>query len=95
PVLYLGFFMYGIGISGGMVLTDMLWAGYFGRLSMGAVRGLGLLMTHGLAAAGPPFFGFLYDITKSYFLPFVLMIAALGTSALLCLTLSPPEKGPR
>ncbi|NIO10619.1 MAG: hypothetical protein GTO40_22490, partial [Deltaproteobacteria bacterium] len=28
--LYVGFFMYGIGISGGMVLPDLLWARYFG-----------------------------------------------------------------
>ncbi len=90
--VYLGFFLYGIGISGGMVLTDLLWAAYFGRLSLGTVRGLGLLMTHGFAAAGPPFFGFLYDITKSYFLPFTILIMALTVSAFLCLAIRSPQK---
>lgn len=90
--LYLGFFLYGIGISGGMVLTDLLWAAYFGRLSLGTVRGLGLLMTHGFAAMGPPFFGFLYDASKSYFLPFTLLIISLAVSSVLCLGLRPPTK---
>jgi len=90
--LYLGFFMYGIGISGGMVLPDILWAHYFGRLSLGSIRGLGLLMVQSISAVGPPFFGFLFDITGSYFLPFTLLIAALTISAILCLVMRPPTK---
>ena len=90
--LYFGFFLYGIGISGGMVLPDLLWAHYFGRLSLGSIRGLGLLMVQSISAVGPPFFGFLFDITGSYFLPFTLLIAALTISAILCLIMSPPTK---
>ncbi len=90
--LYFGFFLYGIGISGGMVLPDLLWAHYFGRLSLGSIRGLGLLMVQSISAIGPPFFGFLFDITGSYFLPFTLLIAALTISAILCLVMRPPTK---
>ena len=90
--LYAGFFLYGIGLGGNMVLPDILWANYFGRRSLGAVRGLGLLLSQGLAAMGPPFFGFLFDLTGGYGLSFALFGAALMTSALLSLLLKPPRK---
>ncbi|MFC1814575.1 MFS transporter [Thermodesulfobacteriota bacterium] len=90
--LYFGFFLYGIGVSGGMVLPDLLWAHYFGRLSLGSIRGLGLMMVQTISAVGPPFFGFLFDITGSYFLSFTLLIVALTISANLCLVMRPPTK---
>ena len=64
--LYAGFFLYGIGLGGNMVLPDILWADYFGRHSLGKIRGMGLLISQFLAAIGPPFFGFLFDITGGY-----------------------------
>jgi MFS family permease len=91
-LLYFGFLLYGIGLGGSMVLPDLLWAGYFGRHSLGTVRGFGLLMTHGLAAAGPPFFGFLFDITKGYGLSFFIFVSALIVCAFLSLMLRPPQK---
>jgi MFS family permease len=90
--LYAGFFLYGIGLGGNMILPDILWAEYFGGHSLGRVRGLGLLLSQGLAAFGPPFFGFLFDATGGYSLSFMLFGAALVTSALLSLLIRPPEK---
>jgi MFS family permease len=90
--LYAGFFLYGIGLGGNMVLPDILWANYFGRRSLGRIRGMGLLISQVLAAIGPPFFGFLFDATGSYNLSFAIFGAALLTSAFLSLLLSPPQK---
>jgi MFS family permease len=90
--LYAGFFLYGIGLGGNMVLPDILWASYFGRRSLGKVRGMGLLISQVLAAFGPPFFGFLFDATGGYGLSFALFGCALMTSALLSLMLKPPRK---
>ncbi|MGH7794001.1 MAG: MFS transporter [Candidatus Binatia bacterium] len=90
--LYAGFFLYGIGLGGNMVLPDLLWANYFGRRSLGKVRGLGLLISQVLAALGPPFFGFLFDITGGYGLSFAIFGAALATSAVLSLMLRPPRR---
>ena len=90
--LYAGFFLYGIGLGGNMVLPEILWANYFGRRSLGTVRGLGLLISQALAAVGPPFFGFLFDITRGYGLSFVIFGCALITSAFLSLMLRPPQK---
>jgi len=91
-LLYTGFFFYGMGLGGSMVLPEILWANYFGRHSLGKIRGLGLLLTHSLAAVGPPFFGFLFDLTRGYGLSFAIFIGALIASALLSLMLRPPQK---
>jgi MFS family permease len=90
--LYAGFLLYGIGLGGNLVLPDILWAEYFGGHSLGKVRGLGLLLSQGLAAIGPPFFGFLFDLTGGYGLSFTLFGAALMLSALLSLFMRRPEK---
>jgi len=90
--LYTGFFLYGIGLGGNMVLPDLLWANYFGRRSLGKIRGMGLLISQVLAAFGPPFFGFLFDATGGYGFSFALFGAALATSAMLSLMLRPPRK---
>jgi cyanate permease len=90
--LYSGFFLYGIGLGGNMVLPEIMWANYFGRRSLGKVRGLGLLMSQTLAAAGPPFFGFLFDLTGGYGLSFAIFGGALIISAFLSLLLRPPIK---
>lgn len=90
--LYAGFFLYGIGLGGNMVLPDLLWASYFGRRSLGKIRGMGLFISQGLAAIGPPFFGFLFDLTGGYGLSFAIFGAALATSAVLSLMLRAPRK---
>lgn len=90
--LYAGFFLYGIGLGGNMVLPDILWANYFGRRSLGKIRGMGVLISQVLAAVGPPFFGFLFDITGGYGLSFALFGCALITSAFLSLMLPPPRR---
>ena len=90
--LYAGFLIYGIGLGGNMVLPDMLWADYFGRRSLGKIRGLGLLISHFVSAIGPPFFGFLFDITGGYGLSFAIFGIVLGISAVLSLMLQPPRR---
>lgn len=90
--LYAGFLIYGIGLGGNMVLPDTLWAGYFGRRSLGKIRGFGLLISHFVSAIGPPFFGFLFDITGGYGLSFAIFGAVLAISAVLSLMLQPPMK---
>ena len=41
--LYAGFFLYGIGMGGTAILAEMIWANYFGRTSLGKIRGMGSL----------------------------------------------------
>ncbi|HEX7232953.1 MAG TPA: MFS transporter, partial [Candidatus Binatia bacterium] len=90
--VYIGFFLYGIGLGGNMVLPDILWADYFGRLSLGQIRGMGILISQILAAIGPPFFGFLFDMTGGYGLSFTIFGVVLMISAILSLMLRRPRK---
>jgi cyanate permease len=90
--VYAGFSLYGIGLGGSFVLREVVWANYFGRLSLGTVRGMGLLLTNIFAAAGAPFFGFLFDATGSYLIPFALFTIALLVSAVLIMMVRPPKK---
>ncbi|HEX2932224.1 MAG TPA: MFS transporter [Candidatus Binatia bacterium] len=90
--LYAGFFLYGIGMGGSSILAEMIWANYFGRVSLGKIRGLGSLLTHAFSAGGPPFFGFLFDATQSYMLSFSIFIGLLFASAIMSFFLRPPRK---
>ena len=94
----LGFLIYGFGLGGILVIRELLWANYFGRVSLGRVRNLGIMITRTGTTVGPPFFGFFHDYTGSYVLSFGVFIAALLLSALLVLAVRPPRKaasGPR
>lgn len=91
-LVYAGFFLYGIGLGGSFVLREVIWANYFGRVSLGAVRGVGTFLTQIFSACGAPFFGYLFDATGSYYLSFVLFIAALLASAVLVMMVRPPQK---
>jgi MFS family permease len=90
--LYTGFFLYGIGMGGTAILAELIWANYFGRTSLGKIRGMGSLITSAFSAGGPPFFGLLFDATQSYNLSFSIFIAMLFASAGLSLFLHPPRK---
>jgi cyanate permease len=90
--VYIGFFLYGIGLGGGWVLQELIWATCFGRVSLGAVRGLGLFVTYAFGAAGAPFFGFVHDITGSYHGSFVAFALALVLSAGLSLAVRMPSR---
>jgi cyanate permease len=94
--VYLGFFLYGTGLAGSFILREVIWANFFGRASLGTVRGISLFFSHLFAASGAPFFGFLFDATGSYDLSFAVFAAALFTSSILILLARPPfkESGP-
>ena len=90
--LYVGFFLYGAGLGGAQVLQEVMWANYFGRISLGTVRGMSLPIILIFAAAGPPFFGYLFDYTGSYNLSLTIFIAVQFMSAGLTLLVRRPVK---
>lgn len=92
PFVYLGFFLYGTGLAGSFVIREVIWANFFGRASLGTVRGISLFFSHLFAASGAPFFGFLFDVTGNYHFSFTVFTAALFTSSILILLARPPTK---
>jgi MFS family permease len=91
-LVYVGFFLYGTGLAGSFVLRELIWSNFFGRASLGTVRGISLFFSHLFAASGAPFFGFLHDATGSYNLSFTIFSVALFTSSILILLARPPLK---
>ena len=89
--LYIGFFLYGLGLGGVQVLEEVMWANYFGRLSLGTVRGAALQIVLLFGVCGPPFFGFLNDYTGSYKISLFLFMAVLLVSSVLTLTIRRPQ----
>jgi MFS family permease len=85
-------FTYGLASAGFYVVTDAMWASYFGRLSLGTVRGVGLPIAAALSAVGPLGMGVLYDVTGSYTLSWYVLAGAFALAALIALTTTRPRR---
>jgi len=65
-VLYGSFFMLGVGWGGFIPLQEVVWATYFGRRYLGAVRSAGMPFALGLSATAPFATAFYYDRVGNY-----------------------------
>lgn len=70
-LLFIGFFFYGFGFGGTIPISEFLWARYFGRKHIAAVRGVGRPITIIFALLGPIATGAWFDISGSYVLAFL------------------------
>ena len=85
-------FLFGAGVGGLHTLLRLAWADYYGRLHLGAIRGLTLPAQIGGQAIGPVLSGFMHDASDGYRTPFLLLGAAAGATALLVLAAAPPPR---
>ncbi len=85
-------FVFGAGVGGLHTLLRLAWADYYGRVHLGAIRGLTLPAQIGGQAIGPVVSGFMFDASGGYRGPFVILGAAVGLSALLVLAAVPPPR---
>ncbi|HJM88936.1 MAG TPA: MFS transporter [Dehalococcoidia bacterium] len=89
-MMYVAIFILGLGIGGVVTVQEVVWANYFGRLTLGTVRGVGRPFTIVSSAGGPVFAGAAYDIGGSYELAFTVFIGTyLVAAALIVLTPRP------
>ncbi|MEW6440452.1 MAG: MFS transporter [bacterium] len=92
--LWLYSLAFGLGIGGNAVMTPVMVSRCFGELYFSKI--LGLIMS-GFAIGvllGIPLSARLYDLTRSYEIPFVCCIAALGLSAVLAILVRPGRYHP-
>ena len=85
-------FLFGAGVGGLHTLLRLAWADYYGRLHLGAIRGLTLPAQIGGQAIGPVVSGFMFDASGGYLAPFVIFGSAVALSALLVLAAVPPTR---
>ena len=86
-------FLFGAGVGGLHTLLRLAWADYYGRVHLGAIRGLTLPAQIGGQAIGPVVSGFMFDASGGYLVPFVIFGSAVALSALLVLAAVPPTRG--
>jgi MFS family permease len=65
-LVYAGFFLLGIGWGGFIPLQEVIWASFFGRRHLGAVRSAGLPFSLVLGAGGPLVVAAYFDIVGDY-----------------------------
>ncbi|MGE3961968.1 MAG: MFS transporter [Dehalococcoidia bacterium] len=84
-VLYAGFLAWGFGFGGTIPIGEFVWARYFGRRHLGAVRSVGQPVTILLGSLGPISMALYYDASGSYGLAFAGLAASylLGGSLIL------------
>lgn len=92
PSLIAGLVLFGITSGGTQVASEVIWASYYGRLSLGAVRGIAFPIQTTVTALGPLTVGLLYDLSGSYASSFALMALTCTLAAGLVHLAQPPKQ---
>jgi MFS family permease len=83
-LVYGGFLLMGVGWGGLLPLQEVIWASFFGRRFLGAVRSSAMPFTFGMSAIGPVLVGYYYDAAGNYDLALlVIAICNLASAFLL------------
>ena len=84
--------LFGLGTGGWTIAQTMLFANYFGRRHLGAIRGLSQLLAAPISATGAVMAGLLQTFTNSYTLAFLIFLGALVIVVVSLLLARPPRK---
>lgn len=92
-LMFAAFLCWGFGFGGTIPLSEFIWAKYFGRVHIGAVRGASVPYITIFQALGPIVGGLYFDFVGSYAGVFAVFIAAhlIGAVAILA-SREPPAK---
>ena len=80
-ILFPGFFLYGFGFGGTIPLSEFLWARYFGREHIGAIRGIGNPIAVAGTGLGPVLAGAWFDLSGAYYPAFIAAIVVYISAA--------------
>jgi MFS family permease len=83
--------IYGLTVGGASTLEAVIWADYFGRASLGSIRGFARPFLMGANALGPLSAGIAVDLLGNYQLPFTGFAVVAVLAALLVLLARPPR----
>ncbi len=84
--------IFGLGIGGMMFLQNFIWADYFGREHVGAIRGFSMPINLIVGGIGAPIAGYVHDWTGTYNSMWWVGVGLMVCSALLMLITPPPRK---
>ena len=92
PVVYVGFFLLGLGWGGLIPLQEVIWATFFGRRYLGAVRSAGLPFAVIIGAGAPLLASLYFDQVGNYDGAFLTVAAMNLTSAVMLLFVRKPQR---
>ena len=92
--LWLAISTYGLGAAGVHVIQEVLWANYYGRLTLGLVRSLAFFFSFGFGSIGPVAMNIVFDELGSY-RPAFIFISGLFTVAAILIGFAKPVKAKR
>ncbi|MDA1061730.1 MAG: hypothetical protein O2895_02295 [Chloroflexi bacterium] len=97
PLMLAAFFLWGLGFGGGVPLGEFIWAKYFGRVHIGAVRSIGMPVGLVLGAAGPLAVSLLFDASGTYTWSWLMLAAVyvVGAAGVLISREPPPKVSSR
>lgn len=84
--------LFGLSAGTNLVCQTYLWAKYYGRTFLGAIRGITLPFFLAAMAIGAPLTGYIYDYTGKYQIAWKLFIGVYFTGFLCMLAAKPPTK---
>lgn len=65
-MLVVAFVFFGLGFGGTIPISEFLWASYYGRQHLGAVRSVGMPFTIAFGSLGPVSIALYFDAVGSY-----------------------------
>ena len=91
-MMFISMAVFGLGIGGMMFLQNFIWADYFGRESVGSIRGLVNPINLIVGGLGPPAAGYVRDYTGTYDPAWWVGVGLMVTAAVLTLFTTAPLK---
>ena len=82
---------YGLGFDGVMVIQEVLWTNYYGRLRLGLVRSTGFPIVFTFSASGPIIMNGIFDLFGSYYPAYALFIGFYLVAGIILWILKEPE----
>ena len=92
PIMAASMAIFGLGIGGMMFLQNFIWADYFGRESVGAIRGIVNPINLVVGGLGAPAAGYVRDITGSYDPAWWAGVVLMVLGAVLTILTPPPRR---
>jgi MFS transporter, OFA family, oxalate/formate antiporter len=89
--VYAGTCLAGLGLGASFPIQETVWADFYGRLTLGVVRSVGMPISVIFSAAGPFLAGYVYDRTGSYAVALILFAVLYGLAAILMLLARQPR----
>ena len=83
---------FGISVGAGMIVHSYIFAAYYGRAFLGAIRGIVLPIVLLTAGVGSPLVGYMRDSTDSYISSWWMILALYLASAAIMATIGPPAR---